>query len=291
MHALDVAGQYFDAWNRRDPDAIMATFAEGGTYADPAAGTLSGPAIGAYAGSLFTAFPDLHFDLVHVAATDGGRVTAEWLMRGTNTGPFAGAPPTGQTIALPGADFITVDGEKVRSVQGYFDRRTFVEQLGLQAMVMPYKAGPFAFGTATMVKTGKQTKPGAVGVTKITVRSDQEREQIREYSRAIAAEMLEMPGFLGWIGVVIGQEMYTITAWEDTEAPRQLVRGGTHRGAMRHFYEKDFALGGMLSVWSPERIKLDVRCDECGRVFTLRDWDESTRCECGAALNSTQTTW
>lgn len=291
MNQLDAAQQYFDAWNRRDPDAIVATFAEGGTYSDPTVQGLSGPAIGAYAGSLFAAFPDLSFDLESVATTDAGTVTAQWVMRGTNTGPFGDAPPTGQTVALPGADFITLDGDKVRSVQGYFDQRTFVEQLGLQTMVMPYRAGPFAFGYATTAKTGKRMKPGAVSLTKITVRSEQERQQIREYSRAIAAEMLTMRGFLGWIGVVVGDEMYTISAWEDAEAPRQLLRGGTHRSAMRHFYEENFALGGMLSVWSPERIKLEVRCDACGSEFTLREWDESTRCECGAELRGSQMTW
>jgi hypothetical protein len=35
MDATDVAQKYFDAWNRRDPEAIVATFAEGGTYTDP----------------------------------------------------------------------------------------------------------------------------------------------------------------------------------------------------------------------------------------------------------------
>ena len=30
-----VADRYFDAWNRRDPDAIAAVFADGGTYTDP----------------------------------------------------------------------------------------------------------------------------------------------------------------------------------------------------------------------------------------------------------------
>jgi len=35
MHPLDVAHTYFDAWNRRDPAAIVSTFAEGGTYSDP----------------------------------------------------------------------------------------------------------------------------------------------------------------------------------------------------------------------------------------------------------------
>ncbi len=32
MSALEVAQEYFDAWNRRDPPGIVATFAEDGTY-------------------------------------------------------------------------------------------------------------------------------------------------------------------------------------------------------------------------------------------------------------------
>ena len=43
---------YFDAWNNYDADALIATFAPGGTYEDPnTGGPLSGEAIGASAGA------------------------------------------------------------------------------------------------------------------------------------------------------------------------------------------------------------------------------------------------
>ena len=35
MTNLEVAQKYFDAWNRRDPSSIVATFLDGGTYNDP----------------------------------------------------------------------------------------------------------------------------------------------------------------------------------------------------------------------------------------------------------------
>ena len=35
MKATETAELYFDAWNKRDADAIVATFATGGTYTDP----------------------------------------------------------------------------------------------------------------------------------------------------------------------------------------------------------------------------------------------------------------
>src|SRR3989442_15850269 len=101
MSALDVAQRYFDGWNQHDAGFLVATFDPDGTYRDPAtAGALSGQAIGAYASSLFTAFPDLSFELAAAPVADADSVTARWIMRGTNTGPFGGGPATGRTIAF-----------------------------------------------------------------------------------------------------------------------------------------------------------------------------------------------
>jgi len=50
MNALQVAQHCFDNWNGRDADAIVATFADGGTYGDPAWGRgLRGEALANYA--------------------------------------------------------------------------------------------------------------------------------------------------------------------------------------------------------------------------------------------------
>ncbi len=38
MEPLEAAQAYFDAWNLQDPAEIAATFAPGGTYADPTTG-------------------------------------------------------------------------------------------------------------------------------------------------------------------------------------------------------------------------------------------------------------
>ena len=96
MDAIDVARNYFDTWNSRDQAAIGATLADGGTYEDPASGGgLSGPALAQYSGGLLAAFPDLSFEIISIAAMGDGVVAAEWLMTGTNSGPFGGGPPTG----------------------------------------------------------------------------------------------------------------------------------------------------------------------------------------------------
>ena len=132
MDSMTVAAAYFDAWNQRDSRKIVTTFADGGTYLDPATGgALAGEAIGHYAGGLFAAFPDLTFEVVSGGPIGENMVAAQWVMRGTNTGSLLGAPPTGKTVALQGADFIVVDGGKIRSVRGYFDMKEFGQQLGL----------------------------------------------------------------------------------------------------------------------------------------------------------------
>jgi steroid delta-isomerase-like uncharacterized protein len=45
------------------------------------------------------AHPDLRFTIDDLVA-EGDRVTIRWTLRGTNTGPMLGQPPTGQPVEL-----------------------------------------------------------------------------------------------------------------------------------------------------------------------------------------------
>jgi steroid delta-isomerase-like uncharacterized protein len=281
--SLAVAQQYFDAWNRRDSDGIVAAFADGGTYSDPSAGELSGPAIGGYAGTLFAAFPDLSFDLVSVSTSAAGEIVAEWVMCGMNSGPFLGAPPTGRTVALPGADFITIEDGKIRSVRGYFDQKAFVEQLGLQVIVQPREIGPFTFGVAAYASRDQKTTPGAFSITSIAARSEEEVAEIDNASFEIVSELMETPGFLSFAGVTVGLRGLTITAWESEEHAALVRRQQQHKGAMAKFFGSELAAGGVTSVWVPERINPTwVRCSICN-AMTNADRADGT-CSCGAAL-------
>ena len=282
MNPLDVAQTYFDAWNQRDPADIIATFAEGGTYSDPTVPALTGSALATHAGGLFAAFPDLSFEIVSAAQAGDHAVVAQWMMRGTNTGPLAGGPPTGSTVALPGADFITIDGDKIRAVQGYFDQKIFLEQLGLQVIAQPYAVGPISFGTGATMQVGKHTKPGAFSLTSIRIRSD-EVQQLTEYSMPILAELAQMPGFISFTTLLANNCGYTITAWEDAESASQMLRASAHREAMKVFLGSNFAEGGMTSVWIPHHINaLWVRCTACGRMSDYEQ-DEG-KCQCGQSL-------
>lgn len=284
MSPLDVAQRYFDGWNSRDPAAVLDTMAPGGTYTDPTTGgPLKGEALDGYMKGLFSAFPDVSFEIGSAGLAAPDLVAAQWIMRGTNNGSMFGLPPTGRAIELRGADFIRVDGERIRSVDGYFDSRIIPEQLGLQVVVQPKAIGPFIFGTSVRAWTGASAKPGAFSITALHARGPEEQQRVAEQGRQIATEMLSMKGFLGFVGVTVGDRMLTITAWEDAEAPRQVLRGGQHGDAMKAFFGTELAAGGYTGVMVPERINtLWVRCRSCQKMA-----DHATRqgvCTCGATL-------
>ena len=135
MNAVEVAQNHLNSWNRHDADAFVATFAKGGNYRTPRADhDLTGQAIGELVKSVWTALPDSKLELISIGDTGGGLVAIQWKLRGTHTGPLMdGTPPTGRTVAYPGASFVQVEGDKVRSEHVYLDRQTAAEQLGLKA--------------------------------------------------------------------------------------------------------------------------------------------------------------
>jgi steroid delta-isomerase-like uncharacterized protein len=289
MNSLEIANQYFDAWNRRDASAIVATFADGGTYSDPTTGTLTGNAIGAYASQLWATFPDLRFEIVTEGQSGPDAVAAQWVMRGTDSGGFAGLPPTGRTVTLPGSDFLTMSSGKIRSVQGYFDSGAVPAQLGLQIVVQPKSVGPFTFGTAIAVQSGRESKPGAFGITELRA-APEEAAQILEYSRQIGTELSSIPGFIGWVGITIGDRMMTVTAWEDASNIDRLRREGTHKQALDAFMQGRAGDGGYTSVWTPSRINPQlVRCPSC-RTMAMYEKVQG-HCPCGATLPRPRPYW
>ncbi|HEX2219402.1 MAG TPA: ester cyclase [Gemmatimonadales bacterium] len=281
MSAIDVARRYVAAWNARDAARLAATFREGGTYEDPNTGGPIGPGpLGGYASTLWSAFPDLEFEEVSWRQDGAGSLTFAWLMRGTNRGPLRGLPPTGATIALPGVDLISVCDDGVERVQGYFDRATLMDQLGVQSVVQPYAIGPVRFGVCSQVRSTSTAAPGAVALTMIEARSDEEVQWIRDMSRRIMLRLPEMPGFLSFQGAVVGRRLTTVTLWENGAAVRQVMREANHKQASEGLAGGEVGRAFHASTWTLERLgELWVRCTGCG---TLRDARGPDGCSCGA---------
>jgi steroid delta-isomerase-like uncharacterized protein len=292
MGNVELVRRYVQAWVERDADAILAHLGGRGTYEDPAtSGPISGEALRAYVEGLWSAFPDLTFIEESIGEIAPERVASQWLMRGTNYGSFAGLPPTGLTVELRGADIIELDDGRICSVTGYFDAGQVPRQLGLDVIVQPKEVGPFKLGIVGGVQTGKTMAPGAFAITCLHARDDEAAEQIKQVSAAAWFEMLEMDGFIGGIGAVIGDRLMTVSAWETPDGlGQQLRQSASHNAAMTAFYNGSVAKHGFTSVWTNHRMSsVTVRCDSCGSMN--RDPGAERICACGAALPDAVPFW
>ena len=132
MELPQIINTYIETFNRHDLDAWLATFAPDGTYLDPTtAQPLSGQALKNHFDVILIRFPDAILETVALHAITAELVVWRWIMRGTNIGSYPGFPPTGGSLNLPGCEFIEVRQGLVQRVEGYFDRLSLREQLGL----------------------------------------------------------------------------------------------------------------------------------------------------------------
>lgn len=80
---------------------------------DPLPGQPRGRDGAAYVVStMYRAHPDLHFTIDDLVA-EGDRVTIRWTLRGTNTGPMLGRPPTGKPVELSAIVIFRITGGKI----------------------------------------------------------------------------------------------------------------------------------------------------------------------------------
>lgn len=281
---------YLAGWNAHDAAAVAATFAPGGTYVDPTLqGPLPGEAVGMYVDGLVSAFPDLAF---HIEGTwvAGDRVTVQWRMCGTNTGLLPGAPqPTGGTVDLPGVDVITVGPDGITAVVGYFDQKTMVEQLGMQALVMPRDEGPMHFGISLRTDLGRTAVPGALTMTFADVADEAEAAELQQYSEPVIGAFMEDPGFLGIVASLSGGRGHTLGAWTSPEtAISAVARNRAHTDGMARMNARDgLARNGLTSIWVPLRINAQLPRCTCGEKVRLEPGVESARCACGESVEVT----
>jgi heme-degrading monooxygenase HmoA len=125
-----------------------------------------------------------------------------------------------------------------------------------------------------------------MSLTVLEARSPEEIQEIRSRTRNVVSDLLGTPGFISWLGVVVDNRMYTITAWDDADAVRRLQESPAHSDAMRRFFAAEpegVAAGGQTGVWSPHRLNgMWVRCAACGRMVRPR---RGGACPCGAELS------
>ena len=276
--ASSVVEAYAAAWNAHDGAAVAALVSGG--YVDPTLpAPVSGEVLAAVVDGLCAAFPDLHFETLGTFV-DGSTTTFHWRMSGTNDGaPLPGAPaPTGGTIDLPGVDLITVDAGRIVDVVGFFDQKTFVEQLGLQTFVMPSDGWPVSFGTSTRIDLGNLTRPGGLTMTWIDVAEDEQSELIARTTDIVTA-LASDPAFIGFQATTVGTRNTTLALWTSPEAAEAALARATPHEEARRRMQSGFGRRGYTTFWQPYRLNAQfVRC-ACGAEVALDG--PTTTCACG----------
>jgi predicted ester cyclase len=125
-----LAREFFEQiWNQKDESAIDRFIPEeaGGNDPDFGAGC---EGFRRQWRQWIAAFPDLHFEMVDLVA-EGDKVLTRWVLTGTHSGEFLGAPPTGRMVRVEGMSLDRVeDGMVVEGFDGW-DNYGFRKQLGL----------------------------------------------------------------------------------------------------------------------------------------------------------------
>jgi uncharacterized protein (TIGR02246 family) len=129
-----VVRNVFRALDAHELDRVAHAMTADCEFLVPAASGQGGDAFIAWLEPFLTACPDIAHEIRGIAAR-GELVAIESRVTGTNTGPFRGPageiPPTGRAFELPAADIWRLHGNQIGSFHIYFDKMTFLGQLGL----------------------------------------------------------------------------------------------------------------------------------------------------------------
>lgn len=285
MNPSDLCRRYVDAWNRHDAEAILGCFALDGRYESPTtAGAISGGQLKGHAEALWQAFPDFALAADPPVASASDQVALHWTMSGTHGGSFHGLPATGRRVSLQGMDLFRCVREGIASARAYFDSAALPRQLGLQVVMQPGQIGPIVCGVSRVLRTGRPIDEGAVGITELVARSEDEMVLLEELGARVASEMPERPGFIGLTVSVAGRRLTTLSTWDSVRSLRQSLIGSAHGEAMRRVLQADLAEGGASSIWLHVQSNGFRRCPSCARMRRLEG--RTGRCECGEVLSA-----
>jgi len=135
---LDVIEEHFRSEVTKEFDLTLATFGGHPHYEIMATGQVfdGDDEVMGYYTTTRTAFPDQRHDNVRLHVADDA-VIAEFELLGTNTGPFYGLPPTGQSFRVPIIAVFFFEGDGITNERIYFDAASLLTQIGRAELLVP----------------------------------------------------------------------------------------------------------------------------------------------------------
>jgi len=128
-------GEYNDAWNAHDLDAIMSMHAPDMVFENHTAGERAvGDDVREHIGRIFETWPDITFSTRRLYVREG-LVVQEWTAEATHANEMRRgdlvAEPTGKKISWDGLDVIPFEDGLVKRKDVYSDSVSILRQLGL----------------------------------------------------------------------------------------------------------------------------------------------------------------
>jgi len=135
--AVKKAEAIFDTWqkgwNTQNVDLLMEVAGEADYWDVTLNQRISGEDFRKHAEAFLVAMPDVNFSLDEVTVTpDGKEVIWRWSWTGTFTGPLGETQPTGNKVeGLSGADFLYIEGDKIKKIDIYWNQIELLTKMGL----------------------------------------------------------------------------------------------------------------------------------------------------------------
>ncbi len=108
---------------------VCAELMIAGAQHETPAGQFEGPdGFNAFAGIIWTAFPDAAFTMDAVSEADG-TIAVRWSMMGTHLGPLDGHAASGNRVTLQGLAYFSFDSDRIAATWISYDRLGLVTQV------------------------------------------------------------------------------------------------------------------------------------------------------------------
>jgi len=117
-----------EAYNSKDVDAFLDLYADDVDVVFPDLATPNKEEMRMEFMEIIEAVPDRRFEVVLVLSTDKGAVV-ECVVKGTNTGPLFGMPPTNRSIEMPMVHIYDFVDGKVKRQRTYANYQIMMQQL------------------------------------------------------------------------------------------------------------------------------------------------------------------
>lgn len=127
-----IGAQLINAWNSRMDELILPFYAHDFVVEDITEGSVreGWEGMRQWTHSVFTAFPNLRYTLLHDIENEG-KLVLHWLAKGNHQGPLMKIPATGKNVFIHGMSILEFEDGKIKNTQVMWDLAGLLRQIGL----------------------------------------------------------------------------------------------------------------------------------------------------------------